>query len=172
MPPTPGSSRISGSSEPEGVVIVPARGAPDIAIACALFAEYGATISAEACLAGFDQELANLPGAYAPPGGEILLARDSTGAVIGCVALRPLIDGAAEMKRLYVPAHGRRGGVGRALVLAILEQARRIGYAEVKLDSLPSMAAAQALYRALGFVEIERYNDNPAPGLVFMGKRL
>ena len=154
------------------MTIAPARGAGDIEIARALFAEYGATISAEACLVGFDQELAALPGAYAPPAGEILLARDSQGTVVGCVALRALESGAAEMKRLYVPAAGRRGGVGRALVLAILECARGIGYIEVKLDSLPSMAAAQALYRALGFVEIERYNDNPTPGLAFMGKRL
>lgn len=138
----------------------------------ALCREYGDSIRHEALLKGYDTELANLPGVYAPPRGEMLLARDATGEPIGCVALRPLPDGTAEIKRLYVRSTTRRGGLGRALMAAVIETARGIGYPEVRLDSLPSMTAAQTLYRALGFVEIARYNDNPNPVLVFMSLRL
>jgi ribosomal protein S18 acetylase RimI-like enzyme len=172
MPPTPGSSRISGSSEPPSVAIAPARGAADLETVRTLFAEYGESIRKVALLTGFAAELASLPAAYGPPRGELLVARDADAHPIGCIALKPLPDGTAEIKRLYVRPDGRRGGTGRALVLAIMERARELGYAEVKLDSLPSMAAAQALYRALGFVEIERYNNNPNPDLVFMSRRL
>lgn len=135
--------------------------------------EYGASIRHVALLTGYDEELAGLPGAYAPPSGEILIARDPLGAPLGCIALRPLPDaGVAEVKRLYVRPGLRRGGLGRALMNAIIAEARRIGYAEIRLDSLPSMVEAFALYRALGFVEIDRYNDNPNPVLVFMSLRL
>jgi ribosomal protein S18 acetylase RimI-like enzyme len=83
-----------------------------------------------------------------------------------------LPDGAAEIKRLYVRPGQRRAGVGQALLSGIMDAARRIGYGEIRLDSLPSMTAAFALYRALGFVEIARYNDNPNPVLVFMSRKL
>lgn len=172
MPPTPGSSRISGSSEAPAFSIAPARSPVDIDTVRALFREYGNSIRAEACLTGFDEELATLPGAYAPPTGDILIAHAPDGNAIGCIALRPLPDGAGEIKRLYVRPDGRRTGLGRALVLAIIERARAAGYAEVKLNSLASMTAAQALYRALGFVDIARYNANPNAHLVFMSRRL
>ncbi len=179
MPPTPGSSRISASPDSaptaranNGVTIAPARGAADITTAREMFAEYGDSIRAEACLTGFDEELATLPGAYAPPAGDILIARDAAGRPIGCIALRPLDGGAGEIKRLYVRPQGRRVGLGRALVLAIMERARGAGYGEVRLDSLASMVEAQALYRSLGFVDIERYNSNPNAHLVFMSKKL
>jgi ribosomal protein S18 acetylase RimI-like enzyme len=174
MPPTPGSSRISGSSEAAAAPfdIRPARGAADIDTYRALCAEYGETIKDVALLCGFKEELAGLPGVYAPPKGEILIARDEAGTAQGCVTLHPLPDGTAEIKRLYVRAGTRRGGLGRALMLAIIDVARRIGYDEVRLDSLPSMTQAQALYRSMGFVEIGRYNSNPNPVLVFMSLKL
>lgn len=172
MPPIPGSSRISASSEAALFSIAPARGAADIETARRLFREYGDSIRAEACLTGFEDELAGLPGKYGPPRGEILIARDRAGVAIGCVALHPLSDGAAEIKRLYVAPAARRDGLGRVLMVAIMDTARGLGYAEVRLDSLPSMTAAHALYRALGFVEIERYNQNPNPVLIFMSRRL
>ncbi len=152
--------------------IAPARGAADIEAFRALCRDYGESIKGIALLTGFADELAGLPGPYAPPRGEILLARDAAGAAVGCVALRPLPDGAAELKRLYVVPALRRQGLGRALMDAIANAARGLGYPELKLDFIPSMAEGHALYRTLGFVEIERYNQNPNPKLVFMRKKL
>ncbi len=159
-------------SEPAPFTIEPVRGAAEVETFRALCREYGDSIRHEAKLTGYDAELAGLPGVYAPPKGEMLLARDVAGGAIGCVALKPLPDGTSEIKRLYVRPTIRRGGLGRALMEAVIEAARATGYREVRLDSLPSMTAAQTLYRALGFVEIERYNDNPNPVLVFMSLKL
>jgi ribosomal protein S18 acetylase RimI-like enzyme len=128
----------------------------------ALFREYAAWLGQEGWFSDLEAELAALPGGY----DAILLARDGE-EVVGCVALRPLEDGACEMKRLYVRPGGRRSGVGRALAEAIVEQARRLGYRAMRLDTLPTMDAARALYLSLGFAETERYNDNPIEGVLF-----
>src|SRR6202035_4575987 len=99
----------------------------------------------------FEAEMAAMPGKYAPPAGELLLARDGAGKPVGCVGLRPIEPaGCCEMKRLYVAPEGRGIGLGKALVDALVEVAERIGYREIKLDTLPSMAGAQSLYRKLG----------------------
>ena len=135
-------------------------------------APMASSIKGIALLKGFAEELAGLPVPYDPPKGEILLARDATGAAVGCIALRPLPDGAAEIKRLYVAPELRRSGLGRALTEAIMDRARALGYGEVRLDFIPSMKEGHALYRKLGFVEIERYNQNPNPILIFMGRKL
>jgi ribosomal protein S18 acetylase RimI-like enzyme len=128
----------------------------------ALFREYIAWLGPEGWFSDIEAELAALPAGY----DALLVARDGE-EVIGCVALRPLGDGICEMKRLYVRPAGRGSGAGRALVGAIVEEARRLGYRTMRLDTLPTMAAAQALYRSLGFTEIERYNDNPVEGVRF-----
>lgn len=140
----------------------------DVATARALFVEYAASVSVDLCFQDFETELAELPGAYAPPAGGLLFA-EHEGQVVGCVALRPLDPpSVAEMKRLYVRPPGRGQGAGRALTEAVLTLARRIGYDRVRLDTLPEMQDAQALYRRMGFRKIAPYRHNPTPGTVFM----
>jgi ribosomal protein S18 acetylase RimI-like enzyme len=157
-------------------VIRDARGVADVAAARRLFEEYAAALGVDLCFQNFAQELAELPGEYAPPRGCLLLAGD--GQPIGCVALRPLAgtpgaDGpTGEVKRLYVQPQGRGTGLGRALALAVLERARAIGYAELKLDTLATMTSAHALYQSLGFRECAPYYRNPLPGVVYMALRL
>jgi putative acetyltransferase len=132
-----------------------------------LFLEYEAVIGVDLCFQGFREEVAGLPGRYAPPGGALLLADGTTG-VEGCVALRPLGPDICEMKRLYVRPGARGGGVGRRLAQGIVDRAVQLGYERMRLDSLPSMTAALGLYRSLGFREIPPYNDNPVDGAVFL----
>ena len=121
----------------------------------------------------FATELTTLPGKYAPPAGELLLARDSMGTPLGCAALRPLgHDGCCELKRLYVVPEARGMSLGRALLDAVLETAAHIGYREIRLDTLPDMRAALALYRQAGFVPIAPYYDTPLAGTRFLGRRL
>ena len=154
----------------------PARSAADIAQAAALFRDYADALDVDLCFQGFDEELATLPGKYAPPAGELLLTLGPDGpdrAALGCVALRPLDEpGVCEMKRLYVRDAARGLGVGRALVAAIIAAAEARGYAEMRLDSLPSMTAALALYRRFGFAEIPAYCFNPVPGTLYLARRL
>lgn len=137
-----------------------------------LFRAYAATLPVEFCTQGFDEEIAALPGEYAPPLGALLVARDADGAALGCVAMRPLEAGVCEMKRLYVTPEGRGKGVGKALVCALIDAARAAGHREMRLDTLEHMREAQALYRALGFVEIAPYNDNPPDVTLFMSLKL
>jgi ribosomal protein S18 acetylase RimI-like enzyme len=132
-----------------------------------LFEEYAAALRVELCFQGFAQELASLPGSYAPPRGRLLLARWNRKAA-GCVALRPLHHGICEMKRLYVRPAYRGHGVGRALIERIIEDAGQAGYASIRLDSLPSMKRALQLYRELGFQDIPPYSANPVSETVFL----
>jgi ribosomal protein S18 acetylase RimI-like enzyme len=151
----------------------PARSAADIAQAASLFRDYADALDVDLCFQGFDEELATLPGKYAPPAGELLLAQGEDGAALGCVALRPLDEaGICEMKRLYMRDAARGRGLGQALVAAIITAAEARGYAEMRLDSLPSMTAALALYRRFGFAEIPAYCFNPVPGTLYLARRL
>jgi putative acetyltransferase len=134
-----------------------------------LFREYAAGLSFDLCFQDFEAELAGLPGKYAPPGGCLLLAV-CDGQPGGCVALRRLEDGVAEMKRLYVRPTARGKGLGRRLTLAVLDEARRLGYRSLRLDTVPAvMGEATALYQALGFRPVPPYCHNPVPGAVFLG---
>ena len=136
-----------------------------------IFSEYAGTLSVDLDFQGFAQELAQLPGDYAPPRGALLLARVD-GAIGGCCALRPMDNSdypnAAEMKRLYVRPAFRGFGLGRQLSEAILDEARRAGYSCVLLDTLDEMEAARALYEDLGFEEIPPYYHNPHAGAHYL----
>ena len=148
--------------------IRPVDSPTDLATARTLFREYADSIGVDLCFQDFETELATLPGAYRPPSGALLLAVRG-GEAAGCVALRPLEPPAvAELKRLYVRPSARGAGLGAALTEAALERAREAGYARIRLDTLPTMAAAQALYRRLGFREVAPYRLNPIPGALYM----
>lgn len=137
----------------------------------AIFLEYADSLGVDLCFQQFDEELASLPGEYAPPRGALLLA-SVDGEIAGCCALRPLdtadYPNAAEMKRLYVRKPFRNFGLGRQLAEATLDAAREAGYASVLLDTLDEMEAARALYEELGFQEIPPYYHNPIPGAHYL----
>ena len=133
----------------------------------AIFLEYEKWLGVSLCFQGFEAELAALPGEYVPPTGSLLLAIED-GNVAGCVAFRPLSDRICEIKRLFVRDQYRGYGIGRALLLNLIDKAREGGYEKMRLDSWPpKMEKAIAMYASHGFVEIERYNDNPYD-MVFM----
>ena len=136
--------------------------ARDMKTVAELFREYREAVAAEQCFDAFDAEVHNLPGEYAPPGGRLWLATWDDDAV-GCVALRPHDVAVAEMKRLYVRPAVQGRGVGQRLVEHLLQAAPAAGYKRVRLDTLPTMVAAQHLYRRLGFSPVERYNNCPGP---------
>lgn len=137
-----------------------------VATVRSLFHEYAGVIGTDLEYQGFTAELAALPAPYAPPNGALLVAHVGSD-VAGCVGLRPLDGHTGEMKRLYVRPAYRSWGLGKRLVEAAIHAARQAGYSELRLDTLPSMASAQALYHRLGFVEIPPYNNTHLPGTRF-----
>jgi len=183
--------------KPRAAAIRRAATARDVELARALFLEYAQWLKVDLCFQGFEQELATLPGAYAPPRGRLLLA-GTPGEAFACIALRPLesesgcgcgdvappsepsvagaggpgVGSTGEVKRLYVqPAH-RGEGWAKRLVQMILDEARVIGYRELKLDTLAWMSPARALYSSLGFRECAPYYSNPLSGVVYMSLAL
>jgi ribosomal protein S18 acetylase RimI-like enzyme len=153
--------------------IAPVRTPADLDATIELFRAYAASLDIDLAYQDFEGEMAAMPGKYAPPAGELLLARDIDGKAVGCAGLRPLdTSGCCEMKRLFVRPEGRGSGVGQALVDALVEVAERVGYREMRLDTLPSMRGAQTLYRKLGFEVIEPYYNTPVAGTLFMRRRL
>ena len=144
-----------------------ARFPEDLDAVRAIFREYADSLGIDLSFQGFDQELAGLPGKYALPAGAILLAwRDDR--VVGSVALRAFELDICEMKRLYVRPEGRGEQLGRRLAQAVVHAARDAGYRKMRLDTLPSMQAAQRLYASLGFRPISAYVFNPVEGTQFL----
>ncbi|GMU81843.1 MAG: N-acetyltransferase [Planctomycetota bacterium] len=139
----------------------------DMAAIRGLFVEYAESLGFSLCFQGFDRELADLPGCYAAPRGSLRLALID-GIPAGCVAVRPLDDDICEMKRLYVKPAQRRSGLGRRLVDVALQDARRIGYRVMRLDTLSTMTAAIALYHSVGFRTIPAYYENPIESAVYL----
>jgi putative acetyltransferase len=150
-----------------GIELSQADTAELLATARCLFREYAQAIGTDLEYQGFASELAALPAPYVPPFGLLLVAHDGAANVAGCVGLRPLDRRTGEMKRLYVRPAFRGSGLGRLLVEAVIDAARQAGYGELRLDTLPTMACAQALYARLGFVEIPPYNSTHLPGTRF-----
>ena len=133
-----------------------------------LFEEYSEWLGLNLCFQNFDKELAELPGQYAPPTGRLLLLF-SDDKLAGCIALREIGSGTCEMKRLYVRPEFRGHGLGRELAEKIIREAREIGYERMRLDTLPGkMEQAIAMYRSLGFKDIEPYYHNPVADAAFM----
>jgi ribosomal protein S18 acetylase RimI-like enzyme len=148
--------------------LIQAQSTEEVSIARALFEEYAAWLGISLCFQNFDKELAQLPGDYAAPNGRLFLAVDSD-EVMGCVALRKIGEGVGEMKRLFVRPTFRGRGLGRTLTEKLIAEATRMGYASLRLDTLPGkMDQAIALYRSLGFREIPPYYKNPVEGATFM----
>jgi len=143
-----------------------------IAVVRELFLEYAQSLGFSLCFQNFDQELANLPGDYAPPEGCLLLAMQD-GQPAGCVALHKLDGEYCEMKRLYVRPQFRGHGLGLMLAERVIADARQIGYKYLRLDTVePVMRAAVAMYRRLGFREIAPYRPNPIEGALYMELQL
>jgi ribosomal protein S18 acetylase RimI-like enzyme len=153
--------------------IAPAATAADLAAVRLLFQAYADGLGVDLGYQDFPTELSTLPGKYAPPAGALLLARDAGGTPIGCVAIRPAgADGGCEMKRLYVAPAARGLGLGRALLDAVLGEAARLGYREIRLDTLPTMTEAIAMYRRHGFAPIAPYYEGAPAGTLFLARAL
>ena len=132
-----------------------------------LLREYEAESEVDLCFQGFEEEVETLERAYGPPGGRFLLLRAGDDTA-GCVALQDLGGGICEMKRLFLRPEFRGRGLGRKCAEEVVQIAREMGYTALRLHTLPTMRAAIALYRSMGFAEIAPYDETPVEGVLFM----
>jgi|SRR5580658_4624125 putative acetyltransferase len=161
-------SAFSASSAVKSLSISQAESPAQIAQARELFLEYAQSLGFSLCFQSFDQELARLPGDYAPPEGRLLLL-ECESQLAACVALHKLDRAVCEMKRLYLRPQFRGKGLGRTLAERIIAEARQIGYQRMRLDTVePVMKDAVAMYRRFGFKEIAPYRPNPIAGTLYM----
>lgn len=158
----------SSASSSVGISLKQAESPEEIAQVRELFLEYAKSLNFSLCFQSFDKELAKLPGDYAPPDGRLLLL-EHDGKLAGCVALHKLDAEACEMKRLYLRREFRGKGLGLALARAVIDEARKIGYRYMRLDTVePVMRDAVAMYRKMGFKEIAHFCPNPIAGAMYM----
>jgi putative acetyltransferase len=163
---------LIANTRSSGITTTTVESVEEIAVIRELFLEYAQSLGFSLCFESFDQELAGLPGDYAPPDGRLLLATNS-GQPAGCVALHKLAPETCEMKRLYVRPQFRGKGLGGDLAGKIIAEARQIGYTKLRLDTFePIMKTAVAMYRRLGFHEISPYRQNPTEGALYMELQL
>jgi len=162
---------MAETGSPPQIVLRRAETAEELALAAAIFREYAATLDIDLAFQDFEAEVTSLPGVYAAPGGQLLLAWVD-GELAACGALRALDESdyanACEMKRLFVRPRFRRFGLGRMLAQALLDEARQSGYSAMLLDTLDEMEAARELYASLGFEEIPPYYFNPVAGAHYL----
>lgn len=162
-------------SSPAQIILIDASTDSEVARARDLMLTYAHSLSVSLDFQGFDQEMSQLPGPYAAPDGALVIATVN-GIDAGCCALRPIADvdysNACEMKRLFVLPAFRGFGLGRLLVERVMSVARAAGYAHMLLDTLDEMEAARALYRELGFEEVDAYYYNPLPGTRYLAASL
>jgi GNAT superfamily N-acetyltransferase len=151
--------------------IAEAKSKETIEATAALFREYASTLDFDLSFQHFDDEMRMFPVQYSPPSGCLLVAYDDE-ILAGCVGLRKLDEGVCEMKRLYVRPQFRGRGIGRALVLKVIDMGRRLGYGRMRLDTVPSMHEAIVLYESFGFKQIPQYRENPIVGALFFELQL
>ncbi|CDH45848.1 GNAT family N-acetyltransferase [Candidatus Contendibacter odensensis] len=151
--------------------IIQAQTTEEIEAARTLFREYQQFLGVDLCFQGFAEELAALPGCYAPPSGRLLLALEGTHAA-GCVALRAREDGVCEMKRLFVRPDSRGQGLGRLLALQAVSEATALGYVVMRLDTLETLNSAMQIYTSMGFLRRAPYYVNPLSGVVYWERAL
>ncbi len=147
--------------------IAPVEGEAAVAAVRTLLLEYWDSFGFTPCFQNFGEEVASLPGAYAPPSGRLALATVN-GEPAGCIALRHVDDRRAEAKRLYVRPAFRGSGIGRALLEWVMSEARTAGYTEIVGDTMPAMQEALALYDRMGFKRAEPYSEHPTEGAIFI----
>lgn len=167
--PEEGGAREDGAGSGE-LVFTPPLTADHLDIARSLLLEYARELQGlgvSLCFQDFEEEVGSLPGKYAMPEGNLLLALDGSDA-LGCVAVRRHRGGTCEMKRLYIRPEHRGHGLGRWLAEAIVASARQLGYRRMVLDTVGSMKAAVTLYESMGFRRIPAYYHNPLPDVVYM----
>lgn len=162
-----GEKNLALIRDPGAITITEAAGAWDYAAGKAIIEEYAASLGIDLCFQHFPEEIADLAKIYRPLSGCLLLAR-SDAEIVGCVAVRSRDTGTCEMKRLYVKPQYQGMGLGKRLAESAIQYARKLGYARMVLDTLPSMIQAQALYGSLGFREVEGYYSNPLEGVRYL----
>ena len=151
--------------------IVDSVDSPLVPAARELFEEYAAELGIDLCFQGFSEELSSLPSKYGPPKGALIVVVCDE-EPIACGALRELDKETGELKRIYVRPSHRGTGLGRQITVDLLDRARSLGFSKVRLDTLRTLTVAQSLYQSLGFEEIQPYNFNPEPDIIYMERPL